>query len=234
MNVPKTSEMRHPILEYLGQSAGQGVKVSDIIEAMAKHFKLTKKAQGGKTPGGGKIFAGKVSNTVINLRDLGLVKTPRRGYVAITQKARDDFHIPKAQPEKAGAIKQRPVPFNEDADKFIQMATTITASYVANNPVHFEQIPEIIRSIYGELLKLKGQLAHAQTTSQQPAVPIENSIAPGHIICLECGQDLKSLKRHLWTHNKMTPDEYRKKWGLSPSYPMVAEKYTSLQSRTAK
>jgi predicted transcriptional regulator len=29
------------------------------------------------------------------------------------------------------------------------------------------------------------------------------------------------LKRHLSTDHQMTPDDYRIKWGLPPSYPMV-------------
>ena len=233
MNIPKTKEMKQPVLEYLGRFTEQDVKIPNLIEAVARHFGLTK--QKTKTPSGGKIFVRRIKTTLMDLKDFDLVELTRREHVAITQKGRDNLRVPEAQPEKADVVKQRPTPFNDgDNDKFIQMASTIAASYVANNPVHFEQIPEIIKSIYETLLELKGQPIQAQTTSQRPAVPVENSITRGHIICLECGRDFKSLKKHLLRHNEMTPDEYRKKWGLPPDYPMIARKYASSSSKTAK
>ncbi len=42
------------------------------------------------------------------------------------------------------------------------------------------------------------------------------------------------LKRHLMTHYKMTPDDYRKKWGLPADYPMVAPNYAKKRRELAK
>jgi predicted transcriptional regulator len=49
----------------------------------------------------------------------------------------------------------------------------------------------------------------------------QKSIKPDFMICLDDGRKLKSLTRHLRTLG-MTPDQYRAKWGLPTSYPMVA------------
>ena len=68
----------------------------------------------------------------------------------------------------------------------------------------------------------------------KPAVPIRRSITPEHIICLEDGKKLKMLKRHLRTTYNMTPDDYRKKWGLAADYPMVAPNYAAQRSDFAK
>jgi predicted transcriptional regulator len=62
----------------------------------------------------------------------------------------------------------------------------------------------------------------------------KESVFPDHIICLECGTSLKMLKRHLATDHGMTPDEYRAKWNLPPSYPMVALGYAATRSQLAK
>jgi predicted transcriptional regulator len=51
---------------------------------------------------------------------------------------------------------------------------------------------------------------------------------------LEDGKRFKSLKRHLRTSYNMTPDQYRAKWGLSASYPMVAPNYAASRSELAK
>jgi predicted transcriptional regulator len=42
------------------------------------------------------------------------------------------------------------------------------------------------------------------------------------------------LKRHLQTRYHMTPEEYRKRWGLPPDYPMVAPNYAAQRSALAK
>ena len=57
---------------------------------------------------------------------------------------------------------------------------------------------------------------------------------PDYIVCLEDGKQFKSLKRHLRTVYDLTPDQYRAKWGLSASYPMVAPNYAAARSELAK
>ena len=47
-------------------------------------------------------------------------------------------------------------------------------------------------------------------------------------------QKLKMLKRHLKTAYNLSPDEYRKRWGLVPDYPMVAPNYAKHRSTLAK
>lgn len=67
-----------------------------------------------------------------------------------------------------------------------------------------------------------------------PAVPISESVKPDYIVCLEDGKQLKMLKRYLNTNYGMTPADYRRKWGLGPDYPMVAENYSKRRSDAAK
>jgi predicted transcriptional regulator len=54
------------------------------------------------------------------------------------------------------------------------------------------------------------------------------------IVCLEDGKKLKMLKRHLKTSYDMTPEQYRKRWGLAADYPMVAPNYAKKRSQLAK
>ena len=53
------------------------------------------------------------------------------------------------------------------------------------------------------------------------------------LICMEDGMSMKMLKRHLITVHGMTPEEYRTKWGLPETYPMVATEYAKLRSSLA-
>lgn len=67
-----------------------------------------------------------------------------------------------------------------------------------------------------------------------PAVPIADSVTPNYLICLETGRKLVALRRHLQQTLRLTPEEYRARWGLPPDYPMVAPSYTERRSEFAK
>ncbi|MBE9557332.1 MAG: MucR family transcriptional regulator [Proteobacteria bacterium] len=69
---------------------------------------------------------------------------------------------------------------------------------------------------------------------QQPAVPVEMSVTPDYIVCLEDGRRFKMLKGHLRASYGMGPEEYREKWGLPEDYPMVAPKYREKRVRMAQ
>jgi predicted transcriptional regulator len=73
-----------------------------------------------------------------------------------------------------------------------------------------------------------------EVITAKPAVDPKKSIFADRIVCLDCGASLKMLKRHLDTEHQMTPDEYRLKWGLPSSYPMVAAEYAETRSKLAK
>lgn len=73
-----------------------------------------------------------------------------------------------------------------------------------------------------------------EVASRPPAVPIAESVKDEHIVCLEDGAKMQMLKRYLWVNFKMTPDDYRRKWGLPPNYPMTAPGYSAKRSDFAK
>ena len=109
----------------------------------------------------------------------------------------------------------------------------IVSAHAANNDLGARALPGAIRAVYDTLINI-GQAPAAPVEKAQPAVPIRKSVFPDYIICLEDGKRLKMLKRHLSTSYKMTPEQYRAKWGLDSSYPMVAPKYAERRSELAK
>lgn len=112
------------------------------------------------------------------------------------------------------------------------LTTDIVSSHVANNEVSAEQIPQLIRQVYDAL----ASVGHEETAPEAltPAVPIKKSVFPDYIVCLEDGKQLKMLKRHLMTAYGMSPDEYRARWGLPSTYPMVAPSYAAKRSQLAQ
>ncbi|MFO1038218.1 MAG: MucR family transcriptional regulator [Geminicoccaceae bacterium] len=114
------------------------------------------------------------------------------------------------------------------------MTTEIVASHLSNNTVAVSDIPQLIKLVYGSLAGQGVEEAAAEPEKPVPAVPIKKSVQPEYIICLEDGKKLKMLKRHLKTRYDMTPDDYRKRWGLPDEYPMVAPNYAEQRSSLAK
>jgi predicted transcriptional regulator len=112
------------------------------------------------------------------------------------------------------------------------MTSQIVAAYVSRNALPLGDLPALIHSVYQSLAGL-GHSGGA-VTGQEPAVPIKKSVTPEYIICLEDGKRLKMLKRYLRTRYDMTPEEYRRKWGLPADYPVVAPNYAAQRSAFAK
>ena len=121
-----------------------------------------------------------------------------------------------------------------ETDEIMRMTTDIVSSFVANNPVPSDSLSELIVSVHKTVSSLASPEPQQTTERPKPAVPVSRSITEDHIICLEDGKKLKMLKRYLRSHYGMTPDEYRKRWGLPADYPMVAPSYTKKRSDFAK
>ncbi|MBI1185971.1 MAG: transcriptional regulator [Alphaproteobacteria bacterium] len=119
-------------------------------------------------------------------------------------------------------------------DETLRMTAEIVASFVANNTVPTEQLPDLIRSIHATLDGLSKGEEERGVERPKPAVPINKSIQNDFIICLEDGKKLKMLKRYLRSTYDMSPEDYRKRWGLPADYPMVAPAYAKRRSEFAK
>jgi predicted transcriptional regulator len=118
--------------------------------------------------------------------------------------------------------------------ELLTLTAQIVSAHVSNNSVTPDALPDLINSIYGTLSTVGTTPTPPAAEKPQPAVPIKRSVFPDHIVCLEDGKKLKMLKRHLKTAYNMTPEEYREKWRLPSSYPMVAPNYAEQRSTLAK
>jgi predicted transcriptional regulator len=124
----------------------------------------------------------------------------------------------------------------KDQREIITLTAEIVAAYVGNNSVPAGDIPTLIDSIYRSLsAAVAGLGAPAQEpVERKPAVPLKRSVHTDYIVCLEDGKKFKSLKRHLRTHDNLSPEQYRERWNLPADYPMVAPNYAETRSLLAK
>lgn len=123
---------------------------------------------------------------------------------------------------------------NQPVEHLIEMSVEVVSAYVANNSVTPSDLPGLISSVFAALSALGNEPEAKPTEPLIPAVPINKSVTPQAIICLEDGRRFKTLKRHLRSAYGLSPEQYRTKWGLSPDYPMVAPAYAESRSALAK
>ena len=118
----------------------------------------------------------------------------------------------------------------EEQQRQLVLTVEIITAYVSGNKILPDELIRLIGTVYNSL----SFPTTSSVKEQIPAVPIKRSVFPDYIICLEDGKKLKMLKRHLQASYGMTPEEYRRKWGLPSHYPMVAPNYTVRRSELAR
>ncbi len=114
------------------------------------------------------------------------------------------------------------------------MAVDIVSAFVGNNRVSVDKLPGLIEMVYKSLVDLGKESATGAQQAKEPAISVRRSVTRDYMVCLEDGKKFKMLRRHLRTTHEMTPDEYRAKWGLRGSYPMIAPGYATKRSKVAK
>ncbi len=125
-----------------------------------------------------------------------------------------------------------------DADQpdLTTLTVQLLTAYVSNNAVPIDQLPSLIEQTRATLAKREEVTAPPEVAEQDftPAVSARKSLAsPDYIVSMIDGKPYKTLRRHLSTHG-LTPDDYRARYNLPATYPMVAPSYSEARRETAK
>ena len=124
---------------------------------------------------------------------------------------------------------------NQADEGLLPLVSEIVAAHAKHNKIFTDDLIELIGLVHKALAGLSGSGVEAVPEKPLvPAVPIRRSVFPDYIVCLEDGRRLRMLKRHLSSAYGLTPDDYRKRWGLPRDYPMVAPNYAAHRSTLAK
>ncbi len=118
-------------------------------------------------------------------------------------------------------------------ENIVALTAEIVSAYLSNNRVTGDDLPVLIQKVYASLKATSAPPAPPEEPAE-PAVPVKRSVFPDEIVCLQCGRRMTSLKRHLAADHALTPAEYRTRWGLPDTYPMVAPNYAQRRSEMAK
>lgn len=123
---------------------------------------------------------------------------------------------------------------DESTPNLTEMTTDIVSAYLSQNRVDPAQVGSLILSVHAALVGLGHPAVEPETVVDKPtAAQVRKSITDGGLISFLDGRTYQSLKRHLTTRG-MTPEGYRKQFGLPSAYPMVAPAYAARRSALAK
>jgi len=128
-----------------------------------------------------------------------------------------------------------------DTISTIELATELTVAWLgnANTRATTADVPAFLQAMHDTLTELAApsqvDADPAPNVEQHtPAVSVRKSLAsPDHIISMIDGKSYRTLRRHLSGHG-LTPEDYRKRYGLKDDYPMVAPSYSESRRAMAR
>lgn len=131
---------------------------------------------------------------------------------------------------------------NSTIDTLVAATSQIVSAYIVNRPAEAININALTAEVFTTLRNLAEQeraaekpaSAHYDNSHPKPIIAVEDSIKADYLVCLEDGKRVKMLKRYLKTSYNMTPEQYRARWSLPATYPMVAPNYAKVRSNLAK
>lgn len=114
-------------------------------------------------------------------------------------------------------------------EKIIDLANELAVAWLANPNTRADHtdVTAFLKAVHETIGQLsRGAGGGGSRVEDSPYVdPAQSLASKDHIISLIDGKPYKALRRHLARHG-LTPDDYRRKFGLTPDYPMVAENYS--------
>jgi len=163
--------------------------------------------------------------------DMSIIRTmeehssPKRFTFEAEQRTRHRYH----------SFNWGRTPMSENTSPDITTLTVqLLSAFVSNNSIPSEGLADLIRTTRAALTEApQADAAEAQAATYTPAVSVRKSLSsPDHILSMIDGKPYKTLKRHLATHG-LSPDDYRARYNLPRSYPLVAPSYSEARRAVA-
>jgi predicted transcriptional regulator len=112
------------------------------------------------------------------------------------------------------------------------LTAKIVVSYVRHQMLGPDQLSGLITSVHRTIGQL-GQPSQPEEV-RTPAMSVRRSVHRDYVVCLDCGYRGKTLRRHISTRHGLSPDEYRRRWGLRSNHPLTAPVYSEHRSTMAR
>ena len=131
------------------------------------------------------------------------------------------------------------------ASEVLKLTAQIIMSHASMSELSPTELVEEIKEVYNVLAALEGEGVVPESMAPQPgeeagvvkkpSIPLKDIVTNKHVVCLECGKKMRTLKAHIRKAHNLLPKEYFKRFDLDPKkYPLVCKEYSSQRSKMAK
>lgn len=127
------------------------------------------------------------------------------------------------------------------ASEELKLTAQIVMSHASMSELTPQELVDEIRGVYNMLITLEGGVAMPETVTEEavgvkkPPIPLKDIVTAKHVVCLECGKKMKTLKTHLRKAHNLKPKEYYQCYDLDPKkFPLVCKEYSAARSKLAK
>ena len=130
------------------------------------------------------------------------------------------------------------------ATEILKLTAEIVISHASMSEISTAELVEEIKDVYNALSTLEsGQIPESMAPEKgveagevkKPSIPLKDIVKEKHVVCLECGKKMRTLKAHIKKAHGLMPKEYFKRFGLDPKkYPLVCKEYSAKRSQMAK
>jgi predicted transcriptional regulator len=133
------------------------------------------------------------------------------------------------------------------ATEVLKLTAQIVISHASMSEITPKELVDEIRDIYNVLAALESGEAMLEAAVgvaekepeaevvKKPPIPLDEIVKEKHVVCLECGKKMRTLKAHLRKTHQLAPAEYFRRYGLDPKkYPLVCKEYSEQRRKLAK
>jgi predicted transcriptional regulator len=133
------------------------------------------------------------------------------------------------------------------ATEVLKLTAQIVISHASMSELTPKELVDEIRDIYNVLAALESGEAMLEAAAgvaekepeaevvKKPPIPLDEIVKEKHVVCLECGKKMRTLKAHLRKAHQLAPAEYFRRYGLDPKkYPLVCKEYSEQRRKLAK
>jgi predicted transcriptional regulator len=128
------------------------------------------------------------------------------------------------------------------ASDVLKLTAEIVISHASLTGLTSAELVDEIKDVYNALSSLESGVSISETPQMEPGkegvktppIPLKDIVTQKHVVCLECGKKMRTLKAHLRKAHKLTPKEYYRMYDLDKKkYPLVCKEYSAQRRKLA-
>ena len=119
--------------------------------------------------------------------------------------------------------------------KLLEMAVGIVSAHASTTAMSKEDLVAELAEIHATLKSMESgdAVVEEESKEQEPAVSMKKAFGKDKVYCMICGKGMTTLGRHLRMVHQITPQDYRKQFGIPRTQALAARAYSEQRKQMA-